>query len=329
MSEMNDMFVDKAILSGADKKVVNNLVRKTPMLMSMPSTPTNNGRENLYEKVVDIDAIPQTELDAPLTNFSADSEIGHEGLIHWSGKKEIGLGKLNELKTTAPAYFAKKAAASFGKTAQNIESTVMYKNIQATAIANNATGQPFAGTRVKSLGGTTANKQFSIQVVTWDTDTTTGLYSPTAFGENGKGFDVAQIGKGTYLTSGYSDAKRNGVEVYGASYRMDFGVQLADAQNVTSIVNIENSASIVDDIQTANLDYWLSMMIERADAMNGMTAIYMHPELLVAIESAFVDNINETDFKMGDFNNKLRAWQTMPIITTRNMYNGTEPVITL
>jgi hypothetical protein len=322
MSELNDMFVEKAIASGADKKIINNLVRKTPVLMSMTSTATNNGREILYERVVDIDAIAQTELDAPLQNFSADSEIGREGLLHWSGKKEIGVGKLNELQTTAPAYFAKKAIQSFGKTAQNIESTVMYKNIQATAIANNKSGQPFAGTRAHSLGGATANN-YSIQFVTWDADSTTGLYSKTAFGSNGGGFDVAQIGKGTYLDSA-------GVEVYGASYRMDFGVQLADAQNVTSIVNISNTgSSIVADLKTANLDYYMSLMLDRADPANGMTAIYMHPELLVAIETAFVDSLNSTDFKMGEFNNQLRTWQGIPIITSRNMLNGTEAKITL
>jgi hypothetical protein len=323
------MFIEKAIASGADKKIINNLARKTPLLSSMPSTPTNNGRENLHERVVSVDAIPQAELDAPLTDFSSDSEVGREGLIHWAGKKEIGVGKLNELKTTAPKYFAKKAAPSFGKTAQNIESTIMYQNIQATAIRNNKAGQPFEGTRVHNLGGTTAAKQFSIQFVTWDTDTTTGLYSPTAFGDNGAGFGVAQIGKGTYLSSGHVDPKKNGIEVYGASYRMDFGVQLADAQNVTSIVNIENTASIVDDIQTANLDYWISMMLSRAGATAGMTAIYMHSELLVAIEAAFVDKLNTTSFKMGGFDNELTTWRKMPIITTDNMYNGTEPVITL
>jgi len=318
---LTDMFVEKAIESGADKGVVNNLVRKTPLLMSMPSTATNNGRENLYEKVIDIDAIAQTELDAPLQSVSASSEVGREGLLHWSAKQEVGTGKLNELKTTAPAYFAKKASHVFGKTAQNLESTVMYQNIQAKAIANNKSGQPFAGTRVHNYGGTTA-ANYSIQCVTWDSETTTGLYSKDAFGSQGGVFDVAQIGNGNYLDS-------NGVLVYGASYQMDFGVQLADPQNVTSIVNITNDATILADIVTNKLDYYMSLMLERADATDGMTALYMHPELLVAIETAFVNSINETEFKMGDFNNKLRTWQGIPIITSRNMYNGTEAKVTL
>jgi len=94
-------------------------------------------------------------------------------------------------------------------------------------------------------------------------------------------------------------------------------------------VNITNSATIVADMKTANLDTKLSLQLERAYVGDGSTAIYMHPELLVYLESAYVDNLNETDFKMGDFNNKLKTWQGVPIITTRNMYNGTEAKITL
>jgi len=224
---MTGMFVEKALESYADKTVVNTMAKRTPFMMSMPSkatkrTPfmmsmpskaTNKGRENIYEKVVDIDAIPMTELDAPLQGVSSSSELGREGLMHWSAKQDVGVGALNEMGVSAPAYFASKASKIFGKTAQNFETTAMYQNVQATALANNASGQPFAGTRVSNFGGTTANN-YSIQIVTWDNDSTTGLYSPTAFGQNGSGFDVAQVGRGTRIDE-------NGVEVYTYSYRMD------------------------------------------------------------------------------------------------------------
>lgn len=321
-----DMFVEKAIRENADNGIVDNISRATPMLATMPTKQTNKGRENVYEVYTDVDAIPQTELDAPLQSVNAESRLGREGLLHWSAKQEIGVGKLNELETTKEAYFAEKAGRVFRKTGQNFESSTIY-SIQDKAIANNKVTKGaekiFKDNRVVSLGGSTANKQFSIQIVTWDGDTVTGLYNNASFGGIRQGmFEVGAIGSGTYLNP-------NDVEVYGASYRMDAGVQLADPQLFTSIVNIENSASIVDDIKTAKLDYYLSLQIEQADPSMGQCYIYMRPELQVALSAAFKDNMNETSFKIGDFDSRILTWNGIPIISTRNMFAGTEPVKTL
>jgi len=117
--------------------------------------------------------------------------------------------------------------------------------------------------------------------------------------------------------------------VYTSSYRMDSGIQLADAQLVTSIVNITNSATIVADIISAKLDYALSLQLEQADPAMGQCYIYMRPELKVAIESAFVNSVNRTAFKIGAYDTTLSTWMGVPIITTRNLKPGNEAKITL
>ena len=320
---MTDMFVEKAIAEYADKGVVDNITRATPMLATMPTKQTNKGRENVYEIYTDIDSISQTELDAPLTSINAESKLGRSGLLHWSAKQEVGKGKLNELGVNAGTYFADKAGRVFMKTGQNFESSTIYNSIQATAVANHKkTGTIFTGDRVHNFGGTTASKQFSVEIVTWDGDTTTGLYDNASFGGIRQGmFEVGAIGNGTYLDS-------NGVEVYGASYRMDAGVQLANAQNVTAIANIEKTATLVADLKTGNADYYLSLMLERADPASGTPYIYMHPELQIAFSHAFKDNVNQTAFNIGGFETMITTWNGIPIISTRNMANGTEKVIT-
>ena len=323
-----DMFVEKAVMEGADGSVVNNIIRATPLVATMPSKETNKGRENVYEVVTSIDSIPQNEIDSPLTEVNAESKLERTGLGHWSAKQTVGVGKISELGVPIGTYFADKASKVFAKTAQNFESSIIYNSIQSTAIANHKkTGTIFTGNRVHSLGGATANKQFSIQIVTWDGDNTTGLYSTQAFGGVGSVrtgmFEVIPISGGT----AYEDPTTK-IQVYGTTYRMDAGVQLANAQHVTSIVNINNSASIVADIKTANLDYHLSMMLENSAPEDGQTYIYMRPELLTAISSAFKDSVNSTDFAIGDYSRKILTWQGIPIISTRNMLNGTESVVT-
>lgn len=320
-----DMFVELAIKEEAPAGVVDNISRATPMLATMPTVKTNKGDENVYEIVTDIDAMPQTELDAPLQDVNAESRLEYEGMLHWSGKQEIGVGKLNRLGVSQGEYFASKAGKVFKKTAQNFESTMIYNKIQKFALDNNKANGIFKGNRAINFGGTTADKQFSIQIVTWDGDVTTGLYNPEGFGGRGLTtgmFNMTPIVNGAYLNTAQQ-------LVYGMAYFMDAAIQLADPQMVTTIVNIENVDDLVGSLISGKLDYKLSLALENADPAAGQTYIYMRPELQVAVGAAFTNSMNETSFKIGEFESRLRTWQGVPIISTRNMYNGTEPVKTV
>ena len=54
----------------------------------------------------------------------------------------------------------------------------------------------------------------------------------------------------------------------------------------------------------------------------------MHLELQIAFSHAFKDNVNQTAFNIGGFETMITTWNGIPIISTRNMANGTEKVIT-
>lgn len=316
---MRDMFVEKAILSGADKAVVDSILRKAPFVGVMPTMAANKGRANVYEETVDIDALPQTELDAPLVSINATSKLGQANLFHLSAKQDIGVGKLNELGISAPEYFASKAAKVFGRTAQGLERTFI-NQIRDTAVAvAKKTGTEFTGKQAKSLAGSTSNSQFSISIVTFAEGEVTGLYNPTGFGDMGM-FDVSQVGGGTRLDA-------NNVEQYTYAYRMDAGFQIANPKYATTIVNIENAADLVGSITTAKLDYWLSVMLERAFPEEGNTLIVMSPALLTAINHAFKVNDIRFASEIANYETRLSAWDGIPILTSRNILSGTEAVI--
>ncbi len=317
---LQDMFIEMAI--GKDKKILNNIVRKAPMVASMPMSVCNNGDENTVERVIKVDRIPKTDIDAPYTNINAESDVGRFGISHFQGMQEVGIGQLTKLNTTPQKYFAKKGVQMFGRSTQDMETTFIYEDIQATAIKNHKkTGTDFTGNRVKSMEGTTANKQSSIEIVTWDNDMTTGLYPENGFGVGGKVFQsnlVSDPQRGVLSTN----AEGEKFWVHQMLYNMDVGIQLADPAAVTAICNIESGA----DLSSIKLDYWLSKMIERANAEDGGTAIYMHPELLIDISHAFKNSINQTEFGSGDFKTMLTTWGGIPIITSRNMKYGAEKV---
>lgn len=321
MSTMKDMFVEKAIKSGADKGIVDSITLDAPVVSAMPSQASTNGRENVYEDVISVDFAPQTELDAPLQDVNAKSKIGREGLLHLSAKQDVGVGKLNELQMGAPEYFASKAAPIFSRTMQAVEKTYIEK-IRDISVANQNAGLGTEfGDRVHDAGGTTANSQYSISIVTFRPDEVMKLYNPTGFGGNGDMFDISQVGQGTRLNA-------NNQEVYTYAYRMDTGFQIANPKYATSIVNIEKVPDMVTALQTDKIDYWLSLQLERAFAQDGRTMIIMHPELKVALGHAFSGAVGETDLRSESevYNSVVTTWNGIPIVTSRNILNGTEPV---
>lgn len=311
---MQDMWAELALENNNDSGVINTIVRKAPVIATVPMSATNNGDHDVYEVVVDIDRIPKSELDAPLQLVNAESKLEQVGISHFSARQDVGVGKLKKLKKSAPQYFAEKADKIFGRTAQDMETTLIYEDIQATALSNNNTaGTDFYQNRVHDAGGTN-NTNSSIQIVTWEKGETEGLYDPNGFG-NGKMFDVTQVGAGTRLDA-------DNVELYTYAYRMDMGVKLANPRYVTSIVNIDVNADLTSS--GINLPYYLSLMLERAWAEDGGTLIYMPNELRVKLS-------NEVNFEKMQFTSPNRAidtnvftWDSIPIITSRNMYNGTE-----
>ncbi|MCP4255954.1 MAG: hypothetical protein GY774_00335 [Planctomycetes bacterium] len=317
-----NMFIEMAI--GQDKKILNNINRKSPMVASMPMLECNNGDTNLVEEVVKVGRIPKTDIDAPYTNVTAESDVLSYGMSHFQGMQEVGVGQLKKLNTKPGTYFAKKGIQVFAKSTQDMETTFIYEDIQATAIRNHkAPKTDFTGNRVKDMEGSTADSQYSIQIVTWDNDLTTGLYPENGFGEGGKVFQsnlVSDPQRGTLTMN--SDGEKHWV--HQMLYNLDVGIQLANPAAVTAICNIENGA----DLNSIALDYWLSKMIERANAEDGGTLIYMHPELLIDISHTFKNSINQTEFGSGDFKTMLTTWGGVPIMPTRNMLNGTEPVQT-
>jgi hypothetical protein len=155
--------------------------------------------------------------------------------------------------------------------------------------------------------------------VTFADGEVTGLYNPTGFGDMGM-FDVSQVGGGTRLDS-------NNVEQYTYAYRMDAGFQIANPKYATSIVNIENAADLVGSIKTAKLDYWLSVMLERAFPEDGNTLIVMSPALLTAINHAFKTDKLQFSSELAGYNTLLSSWDGIPILTSRNILSGTEAVI--
>lgn len=212
------------IALGPDKSqraVVDAITCEAPILRDLPMEPSSHGLWNIYESMKDITGGDLVDLDAPLPKVSAESELKQTDLSIIGGEMEVGEDTARKLGGPV-SYFAKKATPVLRKTGMSAERSLLYDNFRAFAIRNG---------NIQSAGGT-GTRNYSILCVHYVPGEITGVYDPAGFG-NGKTFDLTPIAGGEL----YKNAE--GRLVYGMRLKTYFGVQLANPDYVSAIVNCD------------------------------------------------------------------------------------------
>ena len=308
---MKNTLVDiNVFLAQQQKGMINTLVEGNPLLASIPVKPSTHGFKNVFSKVTDIKGLQEVMYDEELPQVSIAFELGETAL----GKIGGLLPMPDDAATQMGGYsvYANNRIPALMEDAGNKQETrIYYKGFQAYALRNN---------RLLSAAGSTANKQFSLMAVTWNMDSTVGLYDKNDVGnENDKGKIVRMetLNDGAKHIITVDGHKCIGKEI---AFYMKFGLQLADPRLVAGIVNIEPSAN---KLPTAGqMDDLLSMV--RA---NTNTVLYMHPNLQRKLATEF-------QFKQMQFVNgvtgvtyTMDTYQNIPIVSSYNISWGGESVI--
>jgi hypothetical protein len=146
----------------------------------------------------------------------------------------------------------------------------------------------------------------------------TGLYAPRKVFDNGaesKGIlDVTRINGGVLYKNS------DGVLGYGARIKGYLGVQLANPDAVSAIVNIAEgkipTAAQIDD------------MLIQAKASPTNTFIFCHPKVLSLLNTYKGNILQATNGDM-NINRSFMAWNGIRFVTSYNFKNGTESAVTL
>ena len=311
---LNNTWREVAInnASGAQKAMVDYTTEDAPLFASVPTEPTSDGLQDVYEVLTSADFIPNQELDAPLQMVDTATRLEQTNLGNWACKIEVGEDKLMTMKMSDDAYYAMKTPEILRQTGGKLSRTV-YDQLKAYAY-NNQTVEGIAD-RVILAGGAGANDNYSISAVKWVGGQTTGLYNAGGWG-NGKVFDVKK------LYGGDLGLNSEGVACYSSRIKLNSGLKLANPRYVTSLVNITADGNLA----TMGLDDKISQMIEEA---RGADVLYMHPTLKRLIGSAFkLEKIQLVNADR-DINSLVDSWDGVPIITDYNLLKGTEALVTL
>lgn len=299
------------IALGPDKSqraVVDAITCEAPILRDLPMEPSSHGLWNIYESMKDVTGGDLVDLDAPLPKVSAESELKQTDLSIIGGEMEVGEDTARKLGGPV-SYFAKKATPVLRKTGMSAERSLLYDNFRAFAIRNG---------NVQSAGGT-GTKNYSILCVHYVPGEITGVYDPAGFG-NAKTFDLTPIAGGEL----YKNAE--GRLVYGMRLKTYFGVQLANPDYVSAIVNCDIDSDSTSARTFPTMRQMDKLLIDARAGQN--TFIFCHPAVKAYLGTTC--KLEHMTLVSGNgFSTQIDAWNGVPIITSFNFDNGTENAVSL
>jgi hypothetical protein len=298
-------------LSSKQPQMVDQLLEDAPLLGSWPTQAASNDLHNVYEEQGTVTAAQLVNADEALPVVNSRTDLKQVDLSIIGGIIEVGEDKAKAYPGGFTGYLADKQPAIFQQTGMDLEQSILYNNIRATALANS---------KLQSAGGSTSGQNYSILCVRWVPGQTTLLNSPNGFGDKAM-MDVEFLNGGNI----YKDS--NNVIVRGARYKSYVGIQLANERYVSGIANI--------DISDANQDNWsipseedIENMLEDARA-NERTQIMCHPRIWRQVLSRYKASSLRTFTGDRDFNRLVDFWDSTPIWNSRNFLPGTEDPVTV
>lgn len=261
---------------------------------------STHGLWNAYEEVADISGPAFVDINQPLPEMKIDSNLKKVDLSILGG--EIFLPEDKGSVVGVGEYFDKKIPVLLKHAGQTAEKKIIYDNFLPYAISN--------GKAVSALG--TANC-YSMVAVRFVPGEVTGLYSA----RNINRFGVLDS---TPINNGALYKNTDGLLGYGVRIKGYIGVQLANPDAVSAIVNIT-----ADKIPTA--DQIDNMLID-AKATPASTFIFCHPKVLSFLHT-YKGNVLQTFNTDYDVNRSFVSWNGVRFITSYNFLNGAEKVVTV
>ena len=293
----------KEVAVGLSKKqehFVDSLTEESPILNNMRFEPSTHGLWNAYEDVASISGAGFVDMNAPLPEMKIDSNLKKIDLSILGG--EIFLPEDKASVLGIGEYFARKVPVLLKQAGQTAEQKIIYDNFLPYAIRNG---------KAINAGGT--GKGYSMIAVRFVEGEMAGLYS-------GTNIDTTGLLDTMHINGGALYKNTDGVLGYGMRIKGYIGVQLANPNAISAIVNITAAkiptAEQIDD------------MLISAKASSGSTFIFCHPKVL-SLLSSYKGNVLHAQSGDENFNRSFMAWNGIPFVTSYNFKNGKDDHVNL
>lgn len=287
-------------LAEKQQHFVDHLTEESPILDNMHFEASTHGLWNAYEEVSKINGAAFVDINQPLPTMEVDSELKKIDLSILGG--EIFLPEDKGSVIGVSEYFAKKVPVLLKHAGQVAEKKIIYDNFLPYAIGNG---------NVASAGA--SSNCYSMVAVRFVDGEVTGLYSD-------RHFKTCGLIDSTEINGGQLYKNSDGVLGYGVRIKGYIGVQLANPDAVSAIVNI-NASNIPTAAQIDDM-----LVNAKATPMN--TFIFCHPKVLSMLNT-YKGNVLQTMPDDWNVNRSFMAWNGIRFISSYNFANGTETAVSL
>jgi len=283
-------------------KMVDDLTEKTPILERVRWEKASHGLWNMAEKVNDVTGAQFVNADAALPTIETSSDLVKTDLQVLGGEMEQAQDTVDQFGGPSK-YFAKKEPIILKKAGQDTEIKLYYDNWQAKAIADST----------YTSAGASSGGVYSIMIVRFEEGVNMGLFDPAQF-NSGSLLNRELINGGSL----YHLRSKSGVLGYGVALKGRFGWQNLSTKTVHAILNINASN--------------LPTQTEIEDAIAGVhgsskdTLIMCHPKCFNMSFGPFKGTALQMGVEDKEYNRVIDSFNRVPIITSYNIYDGTETV---
>lgn len=303
---------------GSQKALVDMITKDAPVLATVPMFPTTHGFHNLYEKIVDVDALAQVDMDATLSEVGMRTSLAQTDLAKFGGKMTVGKDALlalypgMSLEEAATQYFGSKLSKITRATAEAMDYALIYNFIRS--IGNTAS-------KFATASGSN-NHNYHVSCVRWEEGENCGLYNP-----NKKTMkNVTQLIE-FYLNNGGTLANivKNGATIPGFEAILEtyFTFQMNNTNHVAGIKNIDldiSGGSPKNPPTAAMFD----KMIRDARARSTNSYIYLHAAVKDYMSQTYATSVSKAEVGFGNYKMNLMLWKDIPMVTSENFVDGTE-----
>lgn len=286
---------------------IDEILEEAPVLARLKFEEATHDFHNVAEEVTDVTGATWVPMNGVLPTVDAVTNLRKVDLAIMGGEIEVPEDTA-KVFGGKDSYFAKKLPKVHKKTGMDTERRIIYDNWKRYAITNKMAYKTAAA----------SGAGYSIIAVRLVSGEHNGLYSPSGFNQ-GTMLNVMALNGGNLYKS-VSD-KYKGVNVYGIRLKAYLGWQILNKRTCAAIVNIQP-----DKLPTAmQID---DMLADIRATDSGNTMLIMHPKCRNLLggfkESKLMMSVGEKNFSQ-----QLMNWNGIPILTTYNMDDGTEPFVTI
>ena len=285
------------------KQMVDDLTYKAPILERVRWEEASHNLWNMAEKVEDITGAQFVNANAALPTMNASTELVKTDLAVLGGEMEQAQDTVEQFGGAA-AYFAKREPLILKQAGMDTERKLYYDNWMAKAVDD---GNIFNA-------GATTGTVYSIMVIRFEPGVNCGLFDPT-------GFKQGSLLKREAINGGalYHLRSQSGVLGYGVALKGRFGWQNLSTKTVAVIANIQ-SGSLPTSLQ-------IDDAISTIEGSPADTMIYCHPKARNLALAQFKENALQMGIADKEYNRQIDRWNGIAVVTSYNLYDGTETII--